>query len=177
LAGVAGTCGAGHGRSDLGDAHRSLNSIPKLLGVFEQLDGIAPGVEVHPAWVGSGLKCGRQIEVHYDRCMVAAYRNALLVEVFDVPHNPMAANPDRIEAPSRARRVLAPPSPVADGKGAVWVTGPQAVHLIGMTGEPAAQRVRESVLFVGAEQNVISKVPVQASVSGVPMRPGLGEVG
>jgi hypothetical protein len=35
--------------------------------------------------------------------MVAVRRYALLVEVLDVPHDPMGADPDRIEAPSRAR--------------------------------------------------------------------------
>jgi len=49
--------------------------------------------------------------------MVAACLCALLVEMLDVPHDPMAADPDGIEAPSRARRVLLLPSPVSDGKG------------------------------------------------------------
>jgi hypothetical protein len=36
--------------------------------------------------------------------MVAACLSALFVEVLDVPHDPMAADPDRIEAPSAPGR-------------------------------------------------------------------------
>jgi hypothetical protein len=56
--------------------------------------------------------------------MVAACRYALFVEVLDVPHDPMAADPDRIEAPPRARRALPPPSPVGDRKGPEWLASP-----------------------------------------------------
>jgi hypothetical protein len=66
----------------------------------------------------------RQVEVHYHRRVVAACRYALLVEVLDVPNDPTAADPDRIEAPSRARRVLPSPSPVGDGKGPGRLTSP-----------------------------------------------------
>ena len=58
----------------------------------------------------------REVEVHHHRRMVAACRYALLVEVLDVPHDPMAADPDRIEATSRARRVLPPPTNQSTGQ-------------------------------------------------------------
>src|SRR5215469_11406751 len=58
-----------------------------------------------------------EVEVYHHWRMVAACRYALLVEVLDVPHDPMAADPDRIEAPWVARRVLPPPRPVGDGRG------------------------------------------------------------
>jgi len=54
--------------------------------------------------------------------MVAACRYALLVEVLDAAYDPMAADPDTIEAPFRARRVLPPPSSVGDGKGPARLT-------------------------------------------------------
>ena len=85
----------------------------------------------------------REVEVHHHWRMVAACRYTLLVEVLDVPHNPMAADPDRIVAPLRARRVLPPPSPVGDGKGPERLASPKPVHLIGMKGEPARHRDRE----------------------------------
>ena len=88
----------------------------------------------------------------------------------------MMADPDRIEAPVRARRVPAPPGPVGDGKGPGRLAGPKLVHLIGMKCEPAAQCVLEIVLFVRAEQKIIPKLAVHAPVAGMPMRPGLGEV-
>ena len=72
--------------------------------------------------------------------MVAACLSALFVEVLDAPHDPMAADPDRIEAPWVARRVLPPPSPVGDGKGPGRLASPKPVCFIGMKGEPAAQR-------------------------------------
>jgi hypothetical protein len=92
--------------------------------------------------------------------MVAACCYALLIEVLDVPHDPMAADPDRIEAPCRARRVLPPPSPMGDGKGPGRPAGPKPAHLIGMKGEPAAQRVIEIVHFARAEQMIISSLAV-----------------
>jgi len=112
---------------------------------------------------------------------------AMPSSVLDMPHDPMAADPDRIEAPSRARRVLPPPSPVGDCKGRLrfhpsasrrsqWAAGPEPVHLIGMQGEPAAQRVIEIVYLARAEQKIISRFPVQVPVAGMPVRPGIGEV-
>ena len=108
--------------------------------------------------------------------MVAACRHALLVEVLDVPNNPMAADPDRIEAPSRAWRVPPPPSPVGDGKGPGRLPSPKPVHLIGMKGEPAAQRVIEIVHLARAEQTIISRLALQFPVAGMPVRPGISEV-
>ena len=75
-----------------------------------------------------------EVEVHLHWRMVAACRYALLVEVFDVPHEPMTADPHRIEAPWVARRVLPPRSPVGDGKGTGWLADPKPVHLIRMKG-------------------------------------------
>jgi hypothetical protein len=49
--------------------------------------------------------------------VVAAFRYAFLVEVLDVPHDPMVADPDGFVAPSGARRVLQLPSAVGDGRG------------------------------------------------------------
>ena len=108
--------------------------------------------------------------------MVAACRYALLVRVLDVPHDPMAADPDRIEAPFRARRVFSPPSPVGDGKGPGRLASPKPVHLIGMKGEPAAQRVIKIVHLARAEQKIISFLAVQPPVAGMPVRPGISEV-
>jgi len=108
--------------------------------------------------------------------MVAACRYALLVEVLDAPHNPMAADPYRIEAPFRARRVLALPSAVGDGKGPGRSAGPNPVHLFGMKCEPAAQRVIEAVPLVSAEQEIIPRLTVQALVAGMPVGAGIGEV-
>jgi hypothetical protein len=105
----------------------------------------------------------RKVEVHHHWRMVAACRYALLVEVLDVPHNPMSADPDRIEAPSRAWRVPPPPSPVGDGKGPGRLNSPKPVHLIGMKGEPAAQRVIEIVHLARAEQTIISRLALQAA--------------
>ena len=76
--------------------------------------------------------------------MVTACRYALLVQVLDVPYDPKAADPDRIQATSRARRVLPPTSSVCDGK-RPRRHNPKPVHLTGMPGEPAAQRVIEIV--------------------------------
>jgi len=108
--------------------------------------------------------------------MVAACRYALLVEVLDVPHDPMAADPDRIEAPSRARRVLPPPSPMCDGKRPGGLARPKPVHLIGIKGEPAAQRVTEIVHLARAEQTIISRLALQFPVAGMLMRSGVSEV-
>ena len=99
-----------------------------------------------------------EVEVHHHWRMLAARRYALLVEVLDVPHDPMAADPDRVEAPFLARRVHAPPSPVGDGNGPGRLASPKPVHLIGMKGEPAAQRVIEIVHLARAEQTIISKL-------------------
>jgi hypothetical protein len=56
-------------------------------------------------------------KVHDHRRVVAACLYALRIKVLDVSHDPMAADPDGIVAPSCARRVLALPGPVRDGKG------------------------------------------------------------
>ena len=88
--------------------------------------------------------------------MVTACDYALLVQVLDVPHNPMAADPDRIEASCRARRVLPLPSPVGDGEGPGRLARLKPVRLLGMKGEPAAQRIIEIVQLGGAEQEIIS---------------------
>jgi len=108
--------------------------------------------------------------------MVAACRYALLVEVLDVLHDPMAADPERIETPWVARRVLPPPSPVGDGKRPGRLASPKPVHLIGIKGEPAAQRVIEIVHLAKAEQTIISRLPLQFPVAGMSVRPGIGEV-
>src|SRR5436309_3401207 len=99
--------------------------------------------------------------------MVAACRYALFVEVLDEPHDPMAADPDRIVAPFRSRRVLPPPSPVGDGKRSGRLASLKPVHLIAMKGEPAAQRIIKVVHLAGAEQKIISKLAVQVRASGV----------
>ena len=78
--------------------------------------------------------------------------------------------------PSRTRRVLPSTSPVGDGKGPGRITRPKPVHLIGLKGEPAAQRVIEIVHLGRAEQTIISKLALQAAVAGIPMRPGISEV-
>jgi hypothetical protein len=57
----------------------------------------------------------REVEIHFHGRVVAARLFALLVKVLDVPHDPVAADPDEIIAPWRARRVLPPPSFVGDG--------------------------------------------------------------
>jgi hypothetical protein len=108
--------------------------------------------------------------------MVAARRYAFLVKVFDVSHDPMAADPDGIEAPSRSRRVLPLPSPVGDGEGPGRVASVKPDQFIGMKGEPAAQRVIEIVHLGGAEQTIISRLAEQAPVAGMPVRPGIGKV-
>ena len=73
-----------------------------------------------------------EVEIHHHWRMVAVCCYTLLVEVLDMPHDPMAADPDRIEAPVRARRVPAPPDPVGDGKGPGRLAGPKLVHLVRM---------------------------------------------
>jgi hypothetical protein len=89
----------------------------------------------------------------------------------------MAANPERIEAPSRAWRVLPPTSPVGDGKRPRRLAGPKPVYLIGVKGEPAAQRVVEIVDLARAEQTIISRLALQLPVAGMPVRsrPLVGE--
>src|SRR5215470_11797981 len=82
----------------------------------------------------------------------------------------MAADPDRIEAPVRARRVPAPPGPVGDGKGPGRLAGPKLVHLIGMKREPAAQCVLEIALVVRDEQKIIPKLALHAPVAGMSIR-------
>jgi hypothetical protein len=42
--------------------------------------------------------------------------------------------------------------------------------------EPAAQRVIEIVHLPRAEQNIISTLALQVPVTGMPVRPGIGEV-
>jgi hypothetical protein len=108
--------------------------------------------------------------------MVAARRYALLVEVLNVPHDPMAADPDRIEAPSRAWRVRPPPSPVGEGKGPGRLASPKPVHLVGMKGEPAAQRIIEIVHLARAEQTIISRLALQAPAASIPVRLRISEV-
>src|SRR5262249_51524294 len=96
--------------------------------------------------------------------------------MLDVPHDPMAADPERIETPWVARRVLPPPSPVGDGKGPGRPAILKPVHLIGMKGEPAAQRVIEIVDLARAEQTIISRLALHFPVAGIPVRPGISEV-
>ena len=117
-----------------------------------------------------------KVEVHHHWRVVTACRYALLVEVLDVPHDPMAADPDRIEAPWVARRVLPPPRPVGDAKRPGRLASPKPVHLIGMKSEPAAQRVIEIVRLVRADQKIIPKLTLQFPVAGMPVRPGISEV-
>jgi hypothetical protein len=50
------------------------------------------------------------------RRRVSACRYALLVQLLDVPYDPMVADADKIEALRPARRVLPPPSSVGDGE-------------------------------------------------------------
>ena len=93
-----------------------------------------------------------------------------------MPHDPMAADPDRIEAAFPAWRVFPPGSPVGDGKGPGRLAGPKPVHFIGMKREPATQCVIEIVLLARAEQTIISRLALQFPVAGMLMRSGVSEV-
>jgi hypothetical protein len=104
------------------------------------------------------------------RRRVSACRYALLVQLLDVPYDPMVADADKIEALRPARRVLPPPSSVGDGEGPGRVASSKPIHLIGMNGEPTAQGVIEIVRLARAEQKIISRLSVQAPVAGMPVR-------
>ena len=108
--------------------------------------------------------------------MVAACRYALLVEVLDVLHDPMAADPERIETPWVARRVLPPPSPVGDGKRPGRLAILKLLHFFGLKGEPAAQRAIEIMHLARAEEPIISRLALQFPAAGMLMRSGVSEV-
>jgi hypothetical protein len=117
-----------------------------------------------------------KIDVHHDQRMIATCLYTRLVEVLDMAYGPVVTNPDRIIAPSRARRVPSPPGPVGDGKRPGGVTSPKPVQLIGMKFEPETQRVLEIMLLVRAEQNIVSALAAQGSAAGMPVGPGIGDV-